>query len=256
MTAASAAPYRANPAVRGQVPYRMAAGQARVFRAPAQVAIRLPYRRTLNAAPLARVAYNRVVRPAYGRFARVARPATARVAYGYRAGQMARPAYGRFARIARPATARVATGYRAGQIARPTYGRFAYRGYGRIALRFPARAMRYRALAPSTLMPRAAVAPVAVGGGQVGGASYYSGGGRTASGGLVGAATCAHRSLPFGTRVMVTNLSNARATVCTVNDRGPFIGGRVVDLSRGAAGAIGMLGSGVAPVRLTIVGRS
>lgn len=103
---------------------------------------------------------------------------------------------------------------------------------------------------------RAAAAFVALapaGGGLVGRASFYSGG-RTASGGVVGAATCAHRSLPFGTRVLVTNLANLRQMVLTVNDRGPFVGGRVMDVSRTAAAALGMLQSGVANIRMQVIG--
>jgi rare lipoprotein A len=82
-------------------------------------------------------------------------------------------------------------------------------------------------------------------------ASYYSGRGRTASGGHVGGHTAAHRTLPFGTKVMVTNLTNGRSTVVTINDRGPFVRGRVIDVSAGAAGVLGMRGRGVAPVRLS-----
>ena len=81
-------------------------------------------------------------------------------------------------------------------------------------------------------------------------ASYYSGG-RTASGGHVGSHTAAHRSLPFGTKVKVTNLRNGRSTVVTINDRGPFVRGRIIDVSTGAAGELGMRGSGVAKVRLS-----
>ncbi len=95
--------------------------------------------------------------------------------------------------------------------------------------------------------------PAARYGTQVGGASFYSGG-RTATGGAVGAATCAHRSLPFGTRILVTNLANARKEVLTVNDRGPFARGRILDVSRTAAGVLGMLRTGVARVRMEIVG--
>ena len=68
--------------------------------------------------------------------------------------------------------------------------------------------------------------------------------------------TAAHRSLPFGTRVRVTNRSNGRSVVVTINDRGPFIGGRIIDLSRGAAQAISMTGAGVASVSLEVLGRS
>ena len=91
-------------------------------------------------------------------------------------------------------------------------------------------------------------------GAQIGGASFYSGGGRTAGGGRVGVATCAHRSLPFGTRVLVTNLANARQEVLTVNDRGPFARGRILDVSKTAAGVLGMLHSGVALVRMEVLG--
>ena len=86
-------------------------------------------------------------------------------------------------------------------------------------------------------------------------ASYYGGRGRTASGGHVGHMTAAHRSLPFGTQLRVTNLANRRSAVVTVNDRGPFIRGRIVDVSTGAAGVLGMRGAGVAPVRIEVVSR-
>ncbi len=83
-------------------------------------------------------------------------------------------------------------------------------------------------------------------------ASFYSHGVRTASGARFqpGAMTAAHRSLPFGTRLRVTNLANQRSVTVTVNDRGPFIGGRILDLSSGAANVIGMRNSGVAQVRI------
>ncbi|WP_418292076.1 septal ring lytic transglycosylase RlpA family protein [Methylobacterium durans] len=62
------------------------------------------------------------------------------------------------------------------------------------------------------------------------------------------ALTAAHRSLPFGTQVRVTNKSNGRSVVVRINDRGPFVGGRVIDLSNASARAIGV--SGVAKVSL------
>jgi rare lipoprotein A len=68
-----------------------------------------------------------------------------------------------------------------------------------------------------------------------------------------GALAAAHRSLPFGTRVRVDNLGNGRSVVVRINDRGPFVRGRVIDVTRGAAAALGMLGSGTASVRLTVV---
>jgi len=63
--------------------------------------------------------------------------------------------------------------------------------------------------------------------------------------------TAAHRSLPFGTRVLVENLSNGRSVVVRINDRGPFIGGRIIDLSKAAAASIGIINTGTAKVRVT-----
>lgn len=68
------------------------------------------------------------------------------------------------------------------------------------------------------------------------------------------AMTAAHRTLPFGTRVQVTNLDNGRSVVVRINDRGPFTGGRVIDLSAGAARVLGLIQSGTAPVRLEVLG--
>jgi rare lipoprotein A len=65
--------------------------------------------------------------------------------------------------------------------------------------------------------------------------------------------TAAHRTLPFGTVARVTNLDNGRSVDVMINDRGPFIAGRIVDLSRAAASAIGALGPGVVPARLEVV---
>lgn len=86
-------------------------------------------------------------------------------------------------------------------------------------------------------------------------ASYYGArhhGKRTASGERFdqNALTAAHRTLPFGTRVKVTNLNNDRSVVVRINDRGPHVRGRLIDLSRRAAEALDMLRSGVAPVRV------
>lgn len=68
--------------------------------------------------------------------------------------------------------------------------------------------------------------------------------------------TAAHRSLPFGTKVLVENLANGRSVVVRINDRGPFIGGRIIDLSKAAAASIGMVDSGTAKVRVTATGGS
>lgn len=67
------------------------------------------------------------------------------------------------------------------------------------------------------------------------------------------AATCAHRSLPFDTEIRVTNLDNGRSAICRVTDRGPFVAGRVVDVSKAVAKRLGMLGTGTAPVRITVI---
>ncbi len=86
-------------------------------------------------------------------------------------------------------------------------------------------------------------------------ASYYAGGGRTASGARFNASglTAAHRSLPFGTHLRVTNLGNGRTVQVTVNDRGPFIRSRLIDLSRGAADVLGFRHAGTAHVRIEVV---
>jgi len=65
--------------------------------------------------------------------------------------------------------------------------------------------------------------------------------------------TAAHPTLPFGTRVMVTNLDNGRAVEVRVNDRGPFVKNRIIDLSYAAARLLGMVGPGTAPVRLDLL---
>lgn len=67
--------------------------------------------------------------------------------------------------------------------------------------------------------------------------------------------TAAHPHLEFGTKVKVTNLQNGRSVVVRINDRGPFIRDRIIDLSAAAARSLNMLSSGVAPVRLTILGQ-
>lgn len=65
--------------------------------------------------------------------------------------------------------------------------------------------------------------------------------------------TAAHKTLPFGTKVMVTNLDNGRAAVVRINDRGPFVGDRIIDLSYAAARILDMVGPGVVPVRIEIL---
>lgn len=90
---------------------------------------------------------------------------------------------------------------------------------------------------------------------HIGYASYYGSGYRTANGERFKPyeLTAAHRSLPFGSRVRVTNLQNGRSVIVRINDRGPFIRGRIIDLSVGAAEQIGMLASGIAKVTISIL---
>lgn len=93
---------------------------------------------------------------------------------------------------------------------------------------------------------------------QTGKASYYADnfkGRRTASGEKYDPKkfTAAHRTLPFGTWLKVTNVKNEKSTIVKVNDRGPFVQGRIVDLSRVAAEEIGMIAAGTATVRIEVV---
>ncbi len=94
---------------------------------------------------------------------------------------------------------------------------------------------------------------------QIGVASWYGReclGNYTSSGQLfdMNELTCAHPSLPMGTKVRITNLANSRTLTLTVNDRGPAIPSRMVDVSRLAAERLGFLGAGLARVRLQVVG--
>ena len=89
-------------------------------------------------------------------------------------------------------------------------------------------------------------------------ASYYAEkfhGRKTANGEIFNmyAMTCAHKTLPFGTVLRITNLSNNKTVDVRVNDRGPFVKGREIDLSKGAAQKLGMIKTGTANVRIEIV---
>jgi rare lipoprotein A len=91
-------------------------------------------------------------------------------------------------------------------------------------------------------------------------ASWYAGkfqGRYTASGEIfdTNQLTAAHKSLPFGTLVKVTNLENTLSVIVRINDRGPFVEGRIIDLSRKAAAQIGLSAQGIVKVRLDIVGK-
>ncbi len=94
---------------------------------------------------------------------------------------------------------------------------------------------------------------------QTGWASYYGrefDGRKTANGETydMHALTAAHRSLPFGTRVKVTDIETGRSVVVRINDRGPWARGRILDLSFEAARRIGMIGPGTARVRMEVLG--
>jgi len=98
-------------------------------------------------------------------------------------------------------------------------------------------------------------AAASAGGLMSGIASVYSGE-RTANGEFAraGGLTAAHRTLPFGTMVKVTNRSTGKSVVVRINDRGPFVRGRVIDLTPAGARAIGV--DGIAPVTLAVVSRN
>ncbi|WP_407181257.1 septal ring lytic transglycosylase RlpA family protein [Bradyrhizobium sp. STM 3562] len=91
--------------------------------------------------------------------------------------------------------------------------------------------------------------------GSQGMASFYTEGSETASGEKFDAheLTAAHPTLPFGTRLRVTNVATGRSVTVRVNDRGPYVAGRVVDVSQSAAEALGMVDQGVAKVKLDVV---
>ncbi len=94
--------------------------------------------------------------------------------------------------------------------------------------------------------------------GETGYASWYGGkfqGRQTASGEIfdTNKLTAAHKTLPFGTVVEVTNLDTGKSVQVRINDRGPFVEGRIIDLSRTAATKIGMMATGIAPVKVEIV---
>jgi rare lipoprotein A len=92
---------------------------------------------------------------------------------------------------------------------------------------------------------------------ETGRASWYALTSRTASGEMCNpnAMTAAHRSLPFGSKVKVEDLNTGKSVVVRINDRGPFVAGRVIDLTKAAAAKLGMLKKGVAKVRVTVLSR-
>ena len=127
------------------------------------------------------------------------------------------------------------------------------------ATRKPRPSSRGRSLLALAVLALALPFGVARAGIQEGAISWY--GARfhdrpTASGELFdsSALTMAHPTLPFGTRVKVTNMRNGRSVVVRVNDRGPFVGHRIADLSQAAADVLGMMRRGVAWARIEVLG--
>jgi rare lipoprotein A len=107
-------------------------------------------------------------------------------------------------------------------------------------------------------LPMSASARVKEGHTQSGVASYYHDslhGRKTASGEVYNkrAVSAAHKSLPLGTKVRVTKLSNGKSIVVRINDRGPFVKGRIIDLSRSAAKKLGIINSGIAKVKVEVL---
>jgi len=101
--------------------------------------------------------------------------------------------------------------------------------------------------------------PATAGAAQIGTASWYGPGfhGNPTSSGEIydqNDLTAAHQTLPLGTRVAVTNLRNGRSVEVRINDRGPFVKGRSIDLSYAAARSLGMIGPGTVPVRIEVLG--
>ncbi len=112
-------------------------------------------------------------------------------------------------------------------------------------------------LASMALAMGVATQPARADAGQTGLASYYWQGKGTASGERfnAGGLTAAHRSLPFNTKVKVTNLRNGRTVVVRINDRGPFVRGRIIDVSRAAASELGFTGHGITRVSVAVLGQ-
>jgi len=125
---------------------------------------------------------------------------------------------------------------------------------GRQAALQPARKVfaRHHRVAPAETTARVASGEKSAGYGL---ASFYSYDPHTASGEKFNAQelTAAHRTLPFGTRLRVTDVATGRSVTVRVNDRGPFVRGRVVDVSRSAAQTLGITGKGVAKVKIDVV---
>jgi len=118
--------------------------------------------------------------------------------------------------------------------------------------------MRFAAVAAFAMLAGTVCISQAEAAAQTGKASYYKHGKRTASGERFDphGYTAAHRTLPFGTRVLVTNVKTGKSVIVRVNDRGPFIKSRIIDVSYGAAKVLGITATGVATVKIVPLKKS
>ena len=118
--------------------------------------------------------------------------------------------------------------------------------------------VRWAAVAAFAMMAAALSVTQADAAAQTGKASYYKSGHRTANGERFDphGYTAAHRTLPFGTKVLVTNVKTGKSVIVRINDRGPFIKSRIIDVSYGAAKVLGMTGAGVATVKIVPLKKS
>lgn len=118
--------------------------------------------------------------------------------------------------------------------------------------------MRFAAVAAFAMLAGTVCTSQAEAAAQTGKASYYKHGKRTANGERFDphGYTAAHRTLPFGTRVLVTNVKTGKSVIVRVNDRGPFIKSRIIDVSYGAAKVLGITATGVATVKIVPLKKS
>ena len=118
--------------------------------------------------------------------------------------------------------------------------------------------MRWAAVAAFAMLAGAVSVSQADAAAQTGKASYYKSGHRTANGERFDphGYTAAHRTLPFGTKVLVTNVKTGKSVIVRINDRGPFIKNRIIDVSYGAAKVLGITATGVATVKIVPLKKS
>ncbi len=175
-----------------------------------------------------------------------------RRSYRHDGGSRPRIAKHRHARVAKHMRRHQRTARKPG--IEPQQGRAAPPAAGRRRRLPPYRSRRRRRQPPTRASAPSSHRPV---GGLHGMASYYWEPQALASGGRFNpnALTAAHKTLPFGTRVRVTHMGNGRSVEVKINDRGPYVAGRIIDLSKAAASVIGMTGQGVARVVVEVLGK-